>query len=91
MVEPRLSGTEAHAIGLVEELRPTGEVVARAVEMAATIAAKPGDGIRLTRRTIDAALESTYVEAIDDELEAQREGFANPAVRAAIDAFFNRP
>jgi enoyl-CoA hydratase/carnithine racemase len=91
MVEPRLSGAEAHAIGLVEELRPAGEVVARAVEMAATIAAKPGDGIRLTRRTIDAALESTYAEAIESELRAQREGFANPAVRKAIDAFFTRP
>jgi enoyl-CoA hydratase/carnithine racemase len=91
MVEPRLSGAEAHAIGLVEELRPAAEVLVRAVEMAATIAAKPGDGIRLTRRTIDAALESTYVEAIDHELRAQREGFAHPAVRAAIDAFFTRP
>lgn len=91
MVEPRLSGAEAHAIGLVEELRPAGEVLARAVEMAAIIAAKPGDGIRLTRRTIDGALESGYGEAIEAELVAQREGFANPAVRKAIDAFFDRP
>ena len=58
--------------------------------MAATIAAKPGDGIRLTRRTINGALESGYVAAIDAELVAQREAFANPAVRQAIDAFFHR-
>jgi 2-(1,2-epoxy-1,2-dihydrophenyl)acetyl-CoA isomerase len=90
MVEPRVSGAEAHAMGLVEVLCPAGEALARAIEMAATIAAKPGDGIRLTRRTIDGALESGYVEAIDAELVAQREGFANPAVRRAIDAFFDR-
>jgi enoyl-CoA hydratase/carnithine racemase len=91
MVEPRLSGAEAHAIGLVEEIRPADEVLARAVEMAAVIAGKPGDGIRLTRRTIDEALETGYAAAIDAELEAQREGYANPAVRQAIDAFFSRP
>jgi enoyl-CoA hydratase/carnithine racemase len=91
MVEPRLSGTEAHAVGLVEEVRPAGEVLARAVEMAGIIAAKPGDGIRLTRRTIDAALESGHAAAIEAELDAQREGYANPAVRQAIDAFFSRP
>ncbi len=90
MVEPRVSGAEAHAMGLVEELCPAGAALDRAVEMAATIAAKPGDGIRLTRRTIDGALESGYVEAIDAELAAQREGFANPAVRQAINAFFDR-
>ena len=90
MVEPRVSGAEAHAMGLVEVLCPAGEALAHAIEMAATVAAKPGDGIRLTRRTINGALESGYVEAIDAELVAQREAFANPAVRQAIDAFFHR-
>jgi enoyl-CoA hydratase len=90
MAEPQLSGTEAHAIGLVEEVRPRGAVLLRALEMAATIAAKPGDGIRLTRQTIEGALQSGYVEAIDAELVAQREGFANPAARQAINAFFDR-
>ncbi len=90
MVEPRITGAEAHSMGLVEVLCPAGEALARAVEMAATVAAKPGDGIRLTRRTIDGAHESGYVEAIDAELAAQREGFANPAVREAINAFFDR-
>ncbi len=90
MVEPRVSGAEAHAMGLVEVLCPAGEALAHAIEMAAIVAAKPGDGIRLTRRTINGALESGYVEAIDAELVAQREAFANPAVRHAIDAFFHR-
>jgi 2-(1,2-epoxy-1,2-dihydrophenyl)acetyl-CoA isomerase len=90
MVEPRVSGAEAHAMGLVEELRPASEVLARAIEMAATIASKPGDGIRLTRQTVARALESGHEAAIADELGAQREGFANPAVRQAIAAFFDR-
>lgn len=90
MVEPRLTGAEAHAIGLVEEVRPASEVLARAIEMAAIVAAKPGDGIRLTRRTIDRALETGHAAAIDDELDAQRDAYANPAVREAFAAFFDR-
>jgi enoyl-CoA hydratase/carnithine racemase len=91
MVEPRLTGAEAYAIGLAEELRPAAEVLPRAVEMAATVAAKPGDGIRLTRRTIERALETGHLAAIDHELDAQREAYGNPAVRQAFAAFFDRP
>ena len=91
MVEPRLTGADAHAIGLVEELRPAADVLERAIEMAAIIAAKPGDGIRLTRRTIDRALETGHAAAIEDELDAQRDAYANPAVRQAFAAFFTRP
>ncbi len=90
MVEPRISGAEAQAMGLVEEVRPAGAVLARAVEMAAIIASKPGDGIRLTRQTVARALESGHEAAIADELAAQRVGFANPAVRQSIAAFFDR-
>ena len=50
----------------------------------------PGDGIRLTRSTIDGALTMTHAEAIEAELVAQREAYANPAVHEAFAAFFAR-
>ena len=65
-------------MGLVEVLCPAGEALAHAIEMAATVAAKPGDGIRLTRRTINGALESGYVEAIDAELRGAARGLRQP-------------
>ena len=89
MVEPRVSGTDAFAMGLVEEVCASADVLPRAIEMAVTIASKPGDGVRLTRRTIERALETGHLAAIDDELDAQRRAFANPVVRDAFDAFFN--
>jgi hypothetical protein len=50
----------------------------------------PGDGVRLTRATINGALALTHAEAIEAELVAQREAYANPAVQEAIGAFFKR-
>ena len=65
-----------------------GELVERALDVAAEIAAMPGDGIRLTRQTVNDALTQTHAEAIEAELVAQREAYANPAVPEAIAAFF---
>lgn len=88
MVSPRITGADAFRIGLAEESCPAGEVLERALAMAARVAGMPGDGIRYTRATVDAALESGYATAVAGELDAQREAFANPAVLRAIDAFF---
>jgi enoyl-CoA hydratase/carnithine racemase len=88
--DARMTGTEALEIGLVEAVHPTGELVERALDVAAEIAAMPGDGIRLTRRTVTDALTQTHAEAIEAELAAQRAAYAHPAVAAAIAAFFTR-
>jgi 2-(1,2-epoxy-1,2-dihydrophenyl)acetyl-CoA isomerase len=88
--DARLTAAEALAIGLVEAVHPAGELLERALDAAEEIAAMPGDGIRLTRRTIDGALTQTHAEAIEAELVAQREAYRNPAVQRAIAAFFTR-
>jgi 2-(1,2-epoxy-1,2-dihydrophenyl)acetyl-CoA isomerase len=88
--DARMTGAEAHAIGLVEEAHPPGELLERALDVAAEIAGMPGDGIRLTRRTLNDALTQTHAEAIEAELVAQREAYRNPAVHQAIAAFFTR-
>jgi enoyl-CoA hydratase/carnithine racemase len=88
--DARLTGAEALAIGLVEAVHPAGELLERALDVAEEIAAMPGDGIRLTRRTIGDALTQTHMEAIEAELVAQREAYTNPVVAERIAAFFAR-
>ncbi len=88
LASPRLTASEARAIGLVEEVVP--DALARSLDLADEIARKPGDGVRLTRRLLADALEQGHEATMSAELSAQAEAFANPAVRAAIDAFFAR-
>jgi enoyl-CoA hydratase/carnithine racemase len=88
LASPRIGTVEALAIGLVDEV--AADAVVRALELAGEIAAKPGDGVRLTRQLLAAAPERSYRAAMDAELAAQREAFANPEARAAIEAFFAR-
>ena len=86
----RLTAAEALAIGLVEAVHPVEELLAGALDVASELAAMPGDGIRLTRRTIGDALTQTHAEAIEAELVAQREAYRNPAVQQAFADFFAR-
>ena len=88
--DARLTADEALAMGLVEEVHPASELLERALALAAEIAAMPGDGIRLTRATINGALAQSHADAIEAELVAQREAYRNPAVQEAIEAFFRR-
>jgi enoyl-CoA hydratase/carnithine racemase len=86
LANPRLSAAQAEALGLVDEV--ASDAVARALELAGEVAAKPGDGVRLTRQLLTAAQGRTYAAAMDAELAAAREAFTNPDARAAIEAFF---
>jgi enoyl-CoA hydratase/carnithine racemase len=69
---------------------PADELLERALDLASEIAAMPGDGIRLTGRTISGALTQTHAEAIEAELVAQREAYRNPVVQQAFADFFAR-
>lgn len=88
---PTLDGAEAVAIGLADEAVPADAVRARALALAARIAAHPGIGVRRTRELLDAAAASTRDEAVRAELVAEAETFAHPETRAAIAAFLRRP
>ena len=82
-----MTGDEALSIGLVEATHPREDVVAEAIAVAAEIAAKPGLGIKLTRRLIDDSLHQTHEETMTAELEDQVAAWAHPEVRAAINDF----
>ena len=86
----RIDAAEALRIGLAEEVHPAAELLDRALDLAVEIAAMPGDGIELTRRLIDQGLTTSHAEAIEAELLAQARAYADPAVRAAFEAFLAR-
>lgn len=86
----RVGAREALALGLAEEVHAADALVARAVELAAEIAAMPGSGIARTRRLIDDGLTSTHEQAMAAELDEQAAAYGDPAVQEAFAAFFTR-
>ena len=70
----KLTAAEAHAWGLVSEVVDGEGLMARAFELAETLAAAPTRGIGMTKRLFDAAASSTLEEQL--ELEAQLQSAA---------------
>jgi enoyl-CoA hydratase/carnithine racemase len=60
----RLSAREALAAGLVSEVVPAGEAQARALQVAAELAAQPPLAVSLAKQAIDAAAESSREAAV---------------------------
>jgi enoyl-CoA hydratase/carnithine racemase len=85
-----LSGTEAHAAGLVQQLVEPDQVVATAIERAADLAAKPGVAFRLTKRSLRATLEPGLWAAFDAAAEIDREAWDTGQPQAVMDRFLDR-
>jgi len=93
LVRPRFGAAEALSLGLVTEVVPTGGALSRAVELARQLSALPPLAVRLARRAIDAATESSRDVALLVEQLAyaalssgpgpQHAAPAEPAERAA--------
>jgi enoyl-CoA hydratase/carnithine racemase len=84
---PLLDGRDAYAIGLVQEAVPGERLLARACELAASIAAKPRLGVALTREGLDRSGETRFEDAVAWELEAEARCFAHPDTEEALAAF----
>ena len=66
-----VSGAEAHALGLASEVLPAGEVLARARELAADLAAAPTLALAMAKRQFTAAQNQSYEEALASEIVMQ--------------------
>jgi len=64
LARPRLPAPDAFALGLVTEVVPAGEALARALELAGRLAALPPLASELARRAIDVAAESSRQTAL---------------------------
>ena len=84
-----LSGEEAKACGLVNQVAPAAEVEAEAMKGAQAIAALPPEGVAISRRLMKGAPDE-IVRRMDDEAAAFKERLSSPEARGAFTAFFNR-
>ncbi len=59
LLRDHVDAAEALRLGVVTEVVPAGEAVARALELAETLAGRPPLAVEIARRAADAAAESS--------------------------------
>jgi Delta3-Delta2-enoyl-CoA isomerase len=79
-----LSPQEALAVGLLDELAPVEEVVARAQSWCARILALPPEAMTLTRRQARADLLRLFESGMDAELEGVIANWWSPGTQATL-------
>ena len=84
-----MSGEEAKACGLVNQVAPADQVEAEAMKAAQAIAALPPEGVAISRRLMKGAPDDV-VKRIDDEAEQFRKRLRSPEARKAFEAFLTR-
>ena len=75
-----LSGEEAKAAGLINQVAPAGEVEAEAMKAAQAIAALPPEGVAISRRLMKGAPDE-IVKRMDDEAQAFGQRLQSPEAR----------
>jgi 2-(1,2-epoxy-1,2-dihydrophenyl)acetyl-CoA isomerase len=86
----RLTATEAHAWGLVDEVVEADALLARAGELAAAYAAAPTRGVGLTKRLFDHAATASLDEQLALEAELQNEATRTEDFREGVAAFLEK-
>src|SRR5947209_4344098 len=84
-----LSGEEAKAAGLINQVVPADDVEAAAMKAAQQIATLPPEGVAISRRLMKGAPDEV-VKRIDEEAEQFKKRLQSPEARAAFTAFFAR-
>ena len=83
-----LTAAEAERIGLVNEVVPAGEAVARATAIGEEIALRGPLAVREAKRLIDLATETDIDTGLAAELDASDRIFATDDMLEGADAFF---
>jgi 2-(1,2-epoxy-1,2-dihydrophenyl)acetyl-CoA isomerase len=86
----RLTASEAHAWGLVSEVVEDGALMARASEVAQTLAEMPTRGIGMTKRLLDAAAANTLEEQLELEAQLQAAATQTEDFREGVEAFLDK-
>jgi len=86
----KLTAAEAHAWGLVSEVVPADDLVARAAELAATWAAAPTRAIGMTKRLFDHAYDASLEEQLALEAELQGEATLSADFAEGVTAFLEK-
>ena len=86
----KLTAAEAHAWGIVSEVVESGDLPARAAELAATYAALPTRGIGLTKRLFEHAYDATLEAQLALEAELQQEATGTADFAEGVQAFLEK-
>ena len=82
-----ITGNRAYELGILNELVPEGEVLARALEVAAEFAHLPPTAIRLTRQRFRELTQPGFDEACRATLSYHRRGYASGEPRTLMQRF----
>ena len=86
-----ISAIEAQKIGLVTKVVAPEALLKEAGDIAEKIASFPKIGVKLTKQTYYAVLDSDFESARKMELKAEIACFATPEVREQLNRFLRRP
>ncbi len=86
----RFGADEAHAMGLLSEVVPDGELEGRARAMAAHLAALPPNAMRTTKRLIRGVDAGALAAAMEAEFAAFGEAMRSEEARSAFMRFLSR-
>lgn len=84
------SAAEAHAMGIVSEVAPTGQALARALEIAREIAAMPPISIIQIKEIVNAGLDAPLETALMLERKALQLQFATSDQKEGMKAFMEK-
>jgi enoyl-CoA hydratase/carnithine racemase len=85
-----IDAAEALRVGLVNHVHPAGELLDRAVELAATIAAKPVWAAGAAKEMCNRALDGDLAGGLAREIDVFALAFTTPDQREGMDAFFEK-
>jgi enoyl-CoA hydratase len=85
-----VDGTEAHRLGLADVLVASGQALARAQELARTIASNAPMAVAASKRLVDTALDRAVLDAFTDQRELADEIAVSADAREGAQAFVDK-
>jgi enoyl-CoA hydratase len=90
MTGKMFSATEAHAMGVISEMAPTGQALPRAIEIAREIAAMPPIAVMQIKEIVNAGLNAPLETALMLERKALQLQFATSDQKEGMRAFLEK-
>jgi enoyl-CoA hydratase len=86
----RISSAEALTLGLANAVVPTGESVAKSMELAGRLAALPAQALRETKAILNTPLRRRLAQDADKAFDHESQSFDTPEFRANLQAMRSR-
>jgi enoyl-CoA hydratase/carnithine racemase len=87
--DPLLSAEQAREMGIVAEIVPAADLMDRAREKAAKLAAKAPHYVRMSKRLVSASLDNTLADHLQLERHGIADSMATEDLREGVTAFID--